>query len=58
MIDSNRSLNANTAGRNSDNKSFLHGGLGQRENFKSNYQQNNQKSSHPYHYKNNRGYRQ
>ena len=55
--DSNRSLNANTAGRNSGNKSFLYGGLGQREKFKPNYQQNNQKNSHPYHYKNNRGYR-
>ena len=46
------SLNSNTAGRNSGNKSFLYGRWGQREKFKLNYQQNNRKNGHPYHYKN------
>ena len=54
---SNISLNPNTAGRNSGNKSILYGGRSQREKFKPNYQQSNRKNSHPYHYKNNRGYR-
>ena len=56
---SNIPLNSNTAGRNhnSGNKSFLYGGRGQKEKFKPNYQQNNWKNSHPYHYKSNRGYR-
>ena len=40
---SNISLNSNTAGRNSGNKSFLYGRRGQREKFKPNYQQNNPK---------------
>ena len=56
---SNISLNSNTAGRNHNggNKSFFYGGRGQREKFKPNYQQNNRKNSHPYHYKSSRGYR-
>ena len=54
---SNISLNSNTARCNSGNKYFLYGGRDQREKFKPNYQQNNRKNSHPYHYKNNRGYR-
>ena len=50
-------LNSNNPGRSSGKKSFLYEGMGQRENFKPCYQQNNRKSSHPYHYKNNRGFR-
>ena len=42
---SNISLNSNTSGCNSRNKSFLYGGWGQREKFKPNYQQNNRKNS-------------
>ena len=45
---SNISLNSNTEGRNSGNRSFLYGGRGQRETFKPNCQQKNRKNSHPY----------
>ena len=44
---SNIYLNPNTTGRNSENPSFLYGARGER--FKSNYQQNSRKNSHPYH---------
>ena len=53
----NTPSNSNTACRNSGNKTFLFGGLDQREKFKPNDQQSNRKSSYPYHCKNNHGYR-
>ena len=54
----NISLNSNTAAGNHNcgNKSFWYRDRGQREKFKPNYQQNNRKKSHPYHYKSNRSY--
>ena len=39
-------LNSNNLGRSSAKKSFLYEGMGQTENFKPCYQQNNRKSSH------------
>ena len=44
---SNISLNSNTEGRNSGNRSFLYGGRGQRETFKPNCQQKNRKKQSP-----------